>query len=184
MLEEWSKLEHPEKFQFVHVDSLDGMKAWDPKQFEGFDTFFCCLGGRTKDGKAQFYKSDFTYFVEFGELAKIAHVPHYSLISSAGASPSSWFQYFKVKGLAEVAIQKLGLEFVSIFRPGLLLHRRNDSRIGEKIGSIIPFISKISAVAVAQALMQEAMFFHFQAAPKPSGFRVYTNKEMLHLSTT
>lgn len=45
---------------------------------------------------------------------------------------------------------------LSIHRPGVLLHRDNDSRIGEKIASIIPFIAKIEASDFAKSLRIEA----------------------------
>jgi hypothetical protein len=40
-----------EKIKVVQVSSLDELEDAEKwKQFNGFSSFFCCLGGRTKDG--------------------------------------------------------------------------------------------------------------------------------------
>eukprot|EP00826_Nyctotherus_ovalis_P017343 TRINITY_DN15106_c0_g2_i3.p2 TRINITY_DN15106_c0_g2~~TRINITY_DN15106_c0_g2_i3.p2 ORF type:complete len:154 (+),score=32.90 TRINITY_DN15106_c0_g2_i3:84-545(+) len=107
------------------------------------------------------YKTDYTYFVDFGEYAKAADVPHYSVVSSAGASSTSCFTYLKVKGQADEAIQKLGFPSVSIFRPGLLRNRRNDSRCGEKVAGLIPCIDKIDVTVLAEKMMIDCVNYHF-----------------------
>jgi hypothetical protein len=53
-------------------------------------------------------------------------------------------------------LKKEKLKLLSIFRPGMLLHRDNDSRCGEKIASIIPFIDKIESRDTGKVLMKEA----------------------------
>lgn len=45
---------------------------------------------------------------------------------------------------------------LSIFRPGLITGRDNDSRIGEKIFSFVPFIPKISSPNLAKAIQMES----------------------------
>lgn len=44
----------------------------------------------------------------------------------------------------------------SVFRPGVLLNRVNDTRFGEKIVSCIPFLKKIECKDVAKALRIQA----------------------------
>ena len=181
ILPEWEPLlkDPNSKLEIHKVDSLDGMKGWDPKLMDKVDTCFCCLGGRTKTGDAEFYKTDYTYYVEFGEYAKAAGVPHYSIISSSSASPTSWFYYFKVKGMAEEAIKKIGFPFVSIFRPGVLLNRNNDSRFGEKLAGMIPFLDKIEVKILAEKMMKECVHYHLGIGQKPKGAKSYSNQAIL-----
>lgn len=63
----------------------------------------------------------------------------------------------RTKGEVERDIKKLGYNHLSISKPGLLLNRDNDSRIGEKIGSVIPFITKIESSDVGLAMLDHAI---------------------------
>lgn len=184
ILPEWEPLmkEAVTKLEVHKVDSLDGMKTWDKKLITGVDTCFCCMGGRTKNGDDLFYKTDYTYVVEFAELAKMAGVPHYSAISTIGASATSWFHYLKVKGQADETLQKLGLPFVSIFRPGVLMNRRNDSRWGETVASYVPFLAKIEVKTLAEKMMTDSINYHLKKEPKPTGSKIYSNKETLNIN--
>jgi hypothetical protein len=67
------------------------------------------------------------------------------------------FLYMKTKGRVEQALKDLKLSQLSIYRPGLLLNRRNDSRVGEKIGSWIPFITKIESADMGKAMVEHAV---------------------------
>jgi len=184
ILPEWEPLlkEPNPKLQIHKVDSLDNIKTWDKKLVEGVDTCFCCIGGRTKNGDAEFYKTDFTYFVDFGKYAHEAKVPHYSVISSKGASATSWFTYLKVKGQADEAIQKIGFPFASIFRPGLLKNRRNDSRWVEGVAGIVPFIDKIESKTLAEKMMQDSVNYHLKREVKPTGAAIYKNDDILKIN--
>eukprot|EP00826_Nyctotherus_ovalis_P032095 TRINITY_DN2591_c0_g1_i1.p1 TRINITY_DN2591_c0_g1~~TRINITY_DN2591_c0_g1_i1.p1 ORF type:complete len:226 (+),score=67.69 TRINITY_DN2591_c0_g1_i1:54-731(+) len=183
ILPEWEPLlkESPSKLVVHKVDTFDNLKTWDKELIKGVDTCFCCLGGRTKNGAAEFYKTDYTYYVDFGEYANAATVPHYSFISSKGASSKSWFSYMKVKGQAEEAIQKIGFPLVSVFRPGLLRNRRNDSRWGEAVAGIIPFIDKIDVKTLAEKMVMESVNYHLKEEPKPKGAAIYSNKDILNI---
>ncbi len=181
VLDEWKTMPNRDKLEIVTIPSPDGMKDWDKTRLEGMDTCFCCVGGRTKDGITAFRKTDYDYYVEFGQLAKAAGVPHYSVVSTMGASSSSWFKYLRVKGLAEEAIKGLGMPRASIFRPGMLLGRRNDSRLGEKIAAYIPFIPKVEVGTLAANMVKDAENYHLKASPKPAGAVVYENKDIVKL---
>jgi oxidoreductase len=56
-------------------------------------------------------------------------IPHYSLVSSMGSNPNSWFLYMKTKGEVERDLKLKKINLLSIYRPGLLLNRINE-RIG------------------------------------------------------
>ena len=74
-----------------------------------------------------------------------------------GADATSWFFYMKTKGEVERDIKKVGIQHLAIYKPWLLLNRDNDSRVGEKIGSFIPFISKIESSDVGLAMLDHAI---------------------------
>jgi len=95
--------------------------------------------------------------LNFALLAKELDVKHYGLLSSTGADATSMFLYMKTKGRVEQALKDLKLSQLSIYRPGLLLNRRNDSRVGEKIGSWIPFITKIESADMGKAMVEHAV---------------------------
>ena len=46
-----------------------------------------------------------------------------------------------------------------IYKPGLIIGRDNDFRLGEKIASYIPGISKINASELALAIFKHALSF-------------------------
>lgn len=179
-IDEWNKLKNVEKFEFLDVESLDELLTMDKDLFRSYDTFFCTLGSRTKYGKEIFFKVDYTYPLQFCEFAKSCGVPHYSVLSASGGKPKSWFYYFKVKGLMEEAVKNVGMEMVSIFKPGLITQRRNDSRFVEKIGKVIPFVSKCSAIRIAQTMILDAEIFHKvkRKFNVQNGCRVFQNKEI------
>lgn len=95
--------------------------------------------------------------MNFALLAKELDVKHYGLLSSTGADATSMFLYMKTKGRVEQSLKDLKLSQLSIYRPGLLLNRRNDSRVGEKIGSWIPFITKIESADMGKAMVEHAV---------------------------
>ena len=183
-LEEWDKFsdEEKNKLKVILKDNLDSLE--DPSQWNlaGYNTLFCCLGTRTKVGKDQFIKVDYTYPLFGGKLAAHFNIPHYSLVSSIGANPKSWFLYPKTKGQVEEALKSLKLPQLSILQPGILLNRRNDDRFGEKIASYIPFAPKIESRDVARALRIEA---ELQAkTPHENTAVTYSNKDLLNIVKT
>ena len=63
----------------------------------------------------------------------------------------------KTKGEVERDIVKVGIPHLAIYKPGLLLNRDNDNRIGEKIGSFVPFIPKIESADVGLCMLDKAI---------------------------
>lgn len=117
----------------------------------------CTLGSRVKVGEEQFKKVDYHYPIAFGKIGLEAGAHYYGLLSSTGASASSWFLYMKTKGEVERDIAKLGYQNLAIHRPGLLLNRDNDDRIGEKIFAKVPFVTKIESSDVGLAILDHAI---------------------------
>lgn len=97
-------------------------------------------------------------------LAKAAGTRHFSLLTSQGANADAWFLYPQVKGQVENECKKMGFERLSIFRPGLLLTERQETRAVEYLAQrlwpnwMLPESAKATAtdnVARAMALNAE-----------------------------
>ena len=114
----------------VDFDNLDG----DSKEFEGADSAFCCIGTtRGKAGKAGFIKVDHDYVLNSAKLLKDSNCLDFHLLTSRGSNANSWFLYPKTKGQVEEAVKSLGFDRLTIYRPGLLMCDRAESRTGEKL---------------------------------------------------
>ncbi|KAM8819598.1 oxidoreductase HTATIP2 isoform 3-T4 [Rhynchonycteris naso] len=78
-----------------------------------------------------FVRVDRDYVLKSAELAKAGGCKHFNLLSSKGADKSSSFLYLQVKGEVEDRVEELKFDRYSIFRPGVLLCDRQESRPGE-----------------------------------------------------
>ena len=107
--------------------------------FKDVDHLYIALGTtRKKAGSAyNFKKVDYHYCINLARIANDCGVKSISIISSVGSDPNSSFLYPMTKGLIEKDISKISLHHLSIVRPGIILGKRNESRIGEKIGKVI-----------------------------------------------
>lgn len=125
------------KLTQVLIQDLSQMKD-QVAQLKG-DIYFCCLGTTIKDAGSQenFRKVDFDAIVEFGKLAKAFEARSFVLISAMGANAKSSIFYNRVKGETEEALRALQLKSLSIFRPGLLIGHRTQSRPGEKFATVL-----------------------------------------------
>ncbi|KAM9825799.1 oxidoreductase HTATIP2 [Syngnathus typhle] len=113
--------------------------------FQGHDVGYCCLGTtRAKSGAEGFVRVDHDYVLKSAELAKAGGCTQFHLESSRGADKSSNFLYLKVKGQVEADIQALDFDRYAIYRPGVLLVDRQESRPGEWIAR--QFLSAVSAI--------------------------------------
>ena len=112
--------------------------------------------------KDAFYQVDYTYPMSLARIALKNQSQVFNLVSSIGANEKSLFYYSRVKGEIESSISNIGIKQVNIFRPSLLLGKREESRLGENFGGAIgkfltPLIMKkyrpIEAAVVARALI-------------------------------
>lgn len=114
--------------EVVDFEKLDDYAA----AFQGHDVGFCCLGTTKKKAGAEgFVRVDRDYVLKSAELAKAGGCKHFNLLSSKGADKSSNFLYLQVKGEVEDKVEELKFDRYSIFRPGVLLCDREESRPGE-----------------------------------------------------
>ena len=91
---------------------------------------FCLLGTtKAKAGSAEaFRRVDYDYVLESAKQLREAGVPHLTLMTSQGSNKDSSFLYPRTKGEVEAAVADLGFPRFSVFRPGLLLTDRSESR--------------------------------------------------------
>jgi len=127
-----------------HVVNFDRLEEY-ASAFKA-DMLFSCLGTTLKLAgsieKQRLVDVDYQY--RAAKLALNNGLSHYLLVSSSGANPDSNSAYLKMKGELEVQITALNFPLTSIIQPSLLLGKRQDFRLGEKIAStLMPFLCKL-----------------------------------------
>ena len=100
---------------------------------------FCCLGTTIKKAKSRenFENIDLHLVVNAAKISKQANVDKFIVISAIGAGAKAFSFYSKTKGCMEDALKALNLNQLIIFRPSLLLGKRNETRLLEGIGNYI-----------------------------------------------
>lgn len=148
--------------EVVDFEKLDEYAA----AFQGHDVGYCCLGTtKAKAGTDGFIRVDHDYVLKSAELAKAGGATQFHLESSRGADKNSNFLYLKVKGQVEAEIEALGFDRFAIYRPGVLLVDRQESRPMEYLAR--KFFSALNTVgsssmsipiqAVAKALVSNTL---------------------------
>uniref|UniRef100_A0A8C6GBQ1 Protein HTATIP2 n=1 Tax=Mus spicilegus TaxID=10103 RepID=A0A8C6GBQ1_MUSSI len=159
-----------EAYKNVNQEVVDFEKLDDyASAFQGHDVGFCCLGTtRSKAGAEGFVRVDRDYVLKSAELAKAGGCKHFNLLSSRGADKSSSFLYLQVKGEVEAKVEELKFDRLSVFRPGVLLCDRQESRPGEwlarKFFGSLPD-SWASGYAVPVVTVVRAMLNNLAEAP-------------------
>lgn len=137
----------------------------------GVDSIFCCLGTTIKKAKTKeaFRKVDYIYPLKLAENAKQHQVRQFLIVSAMGADDTSRVLYSKTKGQMETALKQLHLNSLTIFRPSLLLGKREEFRLGEEMAAFaskaFPFLFKgplkkykpIKGKTVAEAMCMYAI---------------------------
>lgn len=95
---------------------------------------FCCLGTTMKKAgsKAAFRRVDYDYPLMMARLGQEAGALRYMLVSSVGADPDAGSFYLQVKGELERDLEAIHFEATHVFRPAVLLGRREETRGGEQ----------------------------------------------------
>ena len=156
---------HPRLAQKV-VD-FDALSQSD---FAGADEVFCALGTTMRKAGSQqvFHRVDVDYPLAAARLSRKAGAKQFLLVSSVGADAAAKNFYLKTKGQLEQEIGKLGFKALHIFRPSLLLGKREEFRLGERIAmATLPLLNfammgglrryrAISAATVGKAMVAAA----------------------------
>ncbi len=103
------------------------------------DEVFCSLGTTIKKAGSQdaFRKVDFEYVISLGKFCEKNRVRHLLVVSAMGADAASRIFYNRVKGEMEAGIRKLSVPYKSVFRPSLLMGKRAEFRLGERIAQSV-----------------------------------------------
>ncbi|MBL30162.1 MAG: segregation protein B [Flavobacteriaceae bacterium] len=135
------------------------------KSVENSSVVFSAIGttrSKVKGDQKKYREIDLDINLNIAKACKEKNVEHFSFVSSSGANYNSKNFYLKLKGEIENSIINLKLDSLSILRPSLLIGKRNEIRIGEKIAQlIIPLFSflmplnyrPIKAYQVAKAMI-------------------------------
>lgn len=147
-----------------HMVDFDDVASF--KELIRGDVLFSCMGTTLSQAgsKEAQYKVDFTYQYEVAKAAADQGVSNYLLVSSANANAKSFIFYSRIKGELDEAVARLPFEYVSIFRPSVLMGERAEKRKGEELGGkvmnglgkIFPPMKKyrgINGKEVAQAMI-------------------------------
>ena len=128
----------------VHVIEFSDTKKIS-KIIQKSNLVFASIGTTQKKVKAdkQAYREiDYDILVNVAKACKENNVKNFLFVSSSGADLNSKSFYLSLKGEIEESVLSLKLLSTSIFRPSLLLGKRNENRTGEWIAQLImPIIS-------------------------------------------
>jgi uncharacterized protein YbjT (DUF2867 family) len=151
----------------THIVDFEQMADW-AHEIRG-DILFSALGTtlKTAGSKMAQYRIDHDYQLFVAEAAAQNEVSSYVLISSVNADSMSHFFYLKMKGELEEKVAKLAFKSISILRPGPLKGKREESRIGEVLGTffldlmpkvlVTPGVRPVQAERVAIIAAQKGM---------------------------
>lgn len=150
----------------VDFDRLDEY----PELFD-VSTILCCLGTTMKQAgsRENFRKVDYQYCRDAAELGRAHRARAFLLVSAIGANANSPVYYSRVKGELEAKLRSLEYEYLSIYRPSMLLGQRDEVRLGETLyarltpvvdlfmrGPLKPYHA-IKGSTVARAMVNEAL---------------------------
>jgi len=150
---------------------VDFEKIGDYKQqLAGIDKAFCTLGStRKKAGSAEaFRKIDRDYVTNTARVLKEGGTREFGLMTAGGADKNSMFLYNQVKGEVEEDCKAIGFERLAIFRPGLLITPREESRPLETFAQAIypDFMLPENAKSTKVETVARAMFLNFIRKPR------------------
>jgi len=174
-------LEH-EKLEIQIVDLRNIHKDWNVFVC---DHLYYCLGTtKSKTPKSgDFQKVEYDYCVNIAKIAHHNKVKKFMYLSSSGASVSSWFTYLRLRGRVEAELIRIGFDFLHIFRPYVLIGKREDFRFGESIAQfflrlfnfmMIGFLSNIKGMPASQ--LAKAMIHNARLNAK--GVFIHSNKSI------
>ncbi|WP_395049705.1 oxidoreductase [Flavobacterium sp.] len=166
---------HPKLRQ--HIIDFDKPESY--KELVVGDDFFCTIGTTIKKAGSQeaFRKVDFEYPMQFATFALKNKVKQFLIVSSLGADASSSNFYLKTKGEIQDFLKDCNFESVSVLQPSLLLGKRKEFRLGEKIGTFFVKLFSILLIgnlkkykAIQSEAVAKAMFITAQKNYK--GFHI------------
>jgi uncharacterized protein YbjT (DUF2867 family) len=176
-------LQH-DKINNIVIDFQDLSSISD--SITGSEVVFVSIGttmSKVNRDKQKYKSVDFDIIFNVANACKQKNISQLIYVSSLGANSNSSNFYLRLKGEIEEAVAELNLTSTSIFRPSVLLGKRNESRPGEKLlqfampllDFMIPSNSKaIKAKDVAKSMFNTSKNYK-------SGVRIYHYNEIKEL---
>jgi uncharacterized protein YbjT (DUF2867 family) len=106
------------------------------------DAIICCIGttkAKTPDVK-EYEKIDRDIPIRLAKIGKENGIEQFHLISAIGANKQAKINYNRIKGEAEEGVLAAGISKTNVYRPGMLIGKRNESRPGEFIAQKLSFL--------------------------------------------
>jgi len=131
---------------------VDFEKEEDLKNSIHGAAIICCIGttkAKTPDVK-EYEKIDRDIPIRLAKISKRNGIQHYHLISAIGANKLSAINYNRIKGEAEEGVLAAGIPTTRIYRPGMLIGKRNESRPGEFIAQKLSFLFDLFMIGSMQ----------------------------------
>jgi uncharacterized protein YbjT (DUF2867 family) len=125
---------HPKLIErLINFDKISELALTDT------DHVYCCLGTTINKVKTKeaFEKIDKEYVSELAKLAERAGCQKFIVISSIGANKNSNNFYLRTKGEMEEKVKSCSIPAIYILQPSMLLGKRKEFRLGEKIGKLL-----------------------------------------------
>lgn len=175
------KIDNPKvKVSIIDFSDEESFKS----EISGSSVVFCAIGTtnkKTKGDENEYRKIDYNIPVTAAKLSLKTGCKQFVLVSSYGANSKSNNFYTKLKGEVEDTLSSLNIPSLSIFRPSLLLGKRQEFRFGEIIATLLmnPLsfllptkIKPIKAYDVAKSMLEAS-----KADTK--GTKIYHYKEIM-----
>lgn len=154
------------------------------------DVVFCCLGTTiakavTKDA---FRKVDYNYPLTAAKLLQNNNPKgSFLVITAMGADSNSSVFYNKVKGELEEALQALKLGCLVLFRPSLILGKRNESRpleaFGQRLANVVdPLLKKLLPKLAGVEAWKIAHKMIEASQAQTEGFKVVESDEIKNVA--
>lgn len=181
----YMEVDHP-KFKLEIIEFNDLHKSWD--KFRGDDLFYC-LGTTMRNAKTKknFRKIELDYCINIAKIAHHNKVSQFLLVSAMGANENAFLFYNKTKGEIEAQLKQIGFKTLQIFRPGLLLGKREEFRFFESISQ--GFFKVFNYVLIGPLKGMRAITAHSVAkamvikANEPiKGTAIYSNRNILEIA--
>jgi len=176
-------LQH-DKINNIVIDFQDLSSISD--SITGSEVVFVSIGttmSKVNRDKQKYKSVDFDIIFNIANACKQKNINQLIYVTSLGANSNSSNFYLRLKGEIEEAVAELNLTSTSVFRPSVLLGKRNESRPGEKLlqfampllDFMIPSNSKaIKAKDVAKSMFNTSKNYK-------SGVRIYHYNEIKEL---
>jgi uncharacterized protein YbjT (DUF2867 family) len=155
---------------FQHPKVREVIFSFEPSEYHALsptDVVVCAVGTTQKKVKGDqnaYRKIDFDIAVHAAQWAENSGCRQFQLISAIGANAHSGNFYTRLKGEIENRILETKISQIIVFRPSLLIGKRNEKRWAEGIGQwLLPLISfllpqkyqPIKATDLAQEMMRK-----------------------------